>query len=264
MRKFLIKVMLLMFVLVVGVALTFYYYGPWLGILSITAAMVLGVRITKHLAVTGIKRFAVGMFTAKSMVLRGATAVVHSVEIADAPDYGGGFDGDDAEPDGPRRYYRIDVTITPKPQRNTPFGLWEPAELTIVPGDTEAIDLDTLSNLETAGDDVEGCGQVVDVIPLAYDGAPMPTGPARDIEAAPDDEPVDEALDDESDATALATRPDAEVDQAEADYDDGGKVGGEMRLALVVAVPASADGPFKFRYYFEDFGAFELPVASSP
>src|SRR5687767_12364965 len=63
-------------------------------------------------------------FKAKGAVLHGATAQVHSVTAGLAPTK---IDGD-SEPEVPRRYFTLDVTIQPKATSGG-FSSWEPGEL---------------------------------------------------------------------------------------------------------------------------------------
>jgi len=239
-------IVMLLFALVVGIALTFYYFGVWMGILSIAVAFVILGKLVPAMIGAGIKRFAMKMFESKSIVLRGATVVVHGVTPGEAPRYDPediddeeGDEGEEGDEDeSPARYVDIDVTITPKPQADcpTPFAMWDPYDLTIVPSDTPTISLKNLEDLEAANEDVSGSGNVEQVRQLTHDGSPMPEGPARDV-------------------------IDGDENEDAYDEDEGvGKISGEMRVMLTMSVPEAASGRYKFRYYFEDFGEFTLPA----
>jgi hypothetical protein len=115
---------------------------PWWGVLLFVAALVLGVRWVGGWL---LKSLLLAPFRMKGAVLRGAIAQVHAVEPAEAPpepamDEAVVRDGDG---DGaltvavPREYYRIDVTIVPRPTAG-PFLFWEPGELLLVPSDSRA------------------------------------------------------------------------------------------------------------------------------
>jgi hypothetical protein len=66
-------------------------------------------------------------FKAKGAVLRGATALLHSVERAQAPAEGTARE-DEGAATAPLEYYDVELTITPAPATRT-FALWEPDEL---------------------------------------------------------------------------------------------------------------------------------------
>jgi hypothetical protein len=91
--------------------------------------ILVGKFVVKHL----LKKLIVLPFKAKGAVLRGATAQIHSV-TAVAPPAPGEAAGDTeapADPDqaaGPRNYYQLDVTITPRDATGN-FTHWEPGEL---------------------------------------------------------------------------------------------------------------------------------------
>src|SRR6185369_13953094 len=121
------RIVLLLAVVGVGVAVK---YLPWWGsVLMFVGLILVGKFVVKHL----LKKLIVLPFKAKGAVLRGATAQIHSV-TAVAPPAPGEAAGDTealADPDqaaGPRNYYQLDVTITPRDATGN-FTHWEPGEL---------------------------------------------------------------------------------------------------------------------------------------
>jgi len=221
-------ILLLLFLLAVGIALSFYYYGVFAGLGAMVVAFVIAIKLIPKMIGRGIQKFAIGMFESKSKVLRGATAEVHSVEVVEKPerDFDDEYDDDD-EPDdddeeacGPLRYVAVDATVKPKPSGG-PFMNWHPYEMALVPCDTPAVDL---SNLEALGEtsEAENSASVYEVTVLTADGQPMPE----------------------------------DYDPAE-DADD---TSGDLRVKFVFAVPEAGGSAWKFRYYFEDFGRIELPA----
>lgn len=141
-------VLLILFVLLV---LAFKFL-PWWGILALGAAIII---LSKFVAKRAILWLFSMPFRAKGKVLRGAVVEVHSIratappirkpsaerprlasETIDDSDQSESEDadedfGDDAEPDIPRNYYEVDVTITPGTPTG-PFHLWEYAEVSLV------------------------------------------------------------------------------------------------------------------------------------
>lgn len=98
---------------------------PWWGVLLLFAALVLAV---PALLKWGLARAVKAPFKAKGAVLSDAGVEVHAIERIDAPP--DAVPGDDAI--GQPEYYRLEVTITPKPASG-PFSLWEPGEVMMVP-----------------------------------------------------------------------------------------------------------------------------------
>ncbi len=94
-------------------------------------------------------------FKAKGAVLSGAQATLHSVGAAEQParrydpdeEDGEITEGEDAGPRPQPRWYRIDVTITPRANVGA-FRLWEPGELQLVPGPGSEADPDNALSFE--------------------------------------------------------------------------------------------------------------------
>ena len=138
--------LLLLLALVIGVmalaAVAFKIWGlP--GFLGVLVGVVAGLWLLKRLAGLAIQQLIKAPFKAKGAVLSGAQATVHSITPAEQPARrydpdedaleSGDDEDDEADPEAPSRWYRIDVTITPTGKSSTPFQLWEPGELQLVP-----------------------------------------------------------------------------------------------------------------------------------
>lgn len=149
----------------------------WLGwkgwIVYFLVLIALGI-IAKKLVVLGIRRAILSPFMAKSSVLKGAQVRIHSVEPAPKPqkapelieadDHEHWEEVDDAtqvrEYENCNFYY-IDATITPQPGASETFQLWEPGELLLVDGDTQAI---------SPGDDEDEHFGVIEDVMVWQDG----------------------------------------------------------------------------------------------
>lgn len=223
------KVLLVVLLILIVLAIKFL---PLWGSLLFIAAVFFG---GKWLIARSLRNLFVKPFLMKGAVLRGATATVHAITPAPAPEPPSmealpavdgvpalASDEDDDEADDedwdeeyipealqePRDWYTVDVTITPQPTTGE-FTLWEPGDLVLVPADAVVRpDLDDEIDEEQA---------------YLYDLLVWEGGAFR----------VDEA----------------------------GKYGGEQRLELHVGLTAEAARRQKFRYYFESFGELEFPPA---
>lgn len=126
----------LLAVLTVGSFYLFGMSGAALGILSFLGLVYLCYKLLKsHLIGLGK-----ALLESKSRVLRGATAVVHNIKAAPAPkNY-----RTDHVASKPTCFYFLDVTIAPSALTPiTPFSSWNPHELTIIPFDAKAPDIDS-------------------------------------------------------------------------------------------------------------------------
>src|SRR5215208_6761919 len=90
---------------------------PWWALVAILVALVVVAKFT-------IKKLLLIPFKMKGAVLRNATAQVHAVTASLAPTK---IDGD-SEPQDPRRYFTLDITIQPK-ETGGSFSCWELGEL---------------------------------------------------------------------------------------------------------------------------------------
>jgi hypothetical protein len=110
---------------------------PWWAGLAVLIGLVLAAKL---FAGRLLKRFFMGLFKAKGAALAGADATLHGITAAQPPkpdpdDEGGGGELEQ----GPLRWVHIDLTVH-VPDDNTgktPFRLWDPHELCLVPVDTK-------------------------------------------------------------------------------------------------------------------------------
>jgi hypothetical protein len=122
MRRLIVMVVLAGLAAAVWAAVRFL---PWWGlVLALVGGIVAGKWLIGRLFV----RLLSAPFKLKGAVLRGASIDVHSVEPAQAPPAA----SDDDVPAGPRRYLRVELTVTPSAGMEGPFQLWEPGELRLV------------------------------------------------------------------------------------------------------------------------------------
>ncbi len=141
-------------------------------------------------------------FKMKGRALAGATAEVHEVRVAEAPESLSPAE-EEENTATPLQYYHVDVTITP-PAQSDGFKYWEPGELAV------AMHSQRIKSL----DDHEFCFQ------------------ARGLQIMVDGEFQD---------------------------DEGLKFGGPQRVRLRVGLPQHGE-TFKFVYYLETFGEFQIPL----
>ncbi len=143
-KRFRIKPVRLLFLIAI-VALTYLDYIP----VALGVGLILGYFIVKLLIGAAIRRLFSAPFKMKGKALSGAIVELHGYEWTDAPvhDNDSGDDSDDDfeddEPEVPRRYVWLDLTITP-PDRSEGFTAWEPGELMLAPANLEISGLDSL------------------------------------------------------------------------------------------------------------------------
>jgi hypothetical protein len=132
-----VRLLLLLFVVCLAILIAAMLLLPAWGFLLALVGVFLLVMLVLNV---GTNRITTSLFMipfkAKGAVLRKASAEVHSVEAAEAPSESrrGEHAGDGKPParEEPREYYRVDVTITPRPALGR-FKHWEPGELLVVP-----------------------------------------------------------------------------------------------------------------------------------
>jgi len=107
---------------------------PWWAVIALFAVLVLAAR---SLLRWGLPRLLRLPFKAKGAVLHDAVVDVHSIERVERLE--GSHEEELAVEPGPRKPFRIDVTITPRTPTGA-FTLWEPGELRIVGRDARAGD----------------------------------------------------------------------------------------------------------------------------
>jgi hypothetical protein len=107
---------------------------PWWA--SVAVVVGLGLCL-KLFAWKLIEKLMLGAFKAKGAALAGADATMHGITRTEPPkpDADGVEDGEDMDPHRPLRWVHIDLTVH-VPEGNsskTPFRLWDPGELSLVP-----------------------------------------------------------------------------------------------------------------------------------
>jgi hypothetical protein len=144
MIKFILVFLVVAFALVAGIAVALNHFFGWKGLIAFPVILIAMVWSGKAVAGRIFKRFMLGLFSTKSQVLRGAFLEVHSVvsvsrplereeEIGDGAEPGAaGGDGEETddegkEEEGPKHYYAVDLTITPRAGSSSE--VWEPGEL---------------------------------------------------------------------------------------------------------------------------------------
>lgn len=180
----------------------------WLSIPVLLLLIVAGGFGLKLLFVRFLKKLFLAPFQLKGAALKGAEARIHEVLALDG--------------EGARRRMRMDVTIVPQNNPETPFQHWEFGELRLVPFGT-------------------------------------PSGPPKeeaDDKPSTDDE-VESGLDrDEVGLEQLEILTDGMWTEYQ-----GEKTAGPLRVRFVAAVPEDL-ARVSFRYYFEVFGDVAVPIAS--
>src|SRR5262245_28322775 len=111
---------------------------PWWGSIAVLVGMAVLARL---LAGRLLKGLLLGAFRAKGAALAGAEATLHALNSTEPPKAAVGVDGRvDGLEGGPLRGVPLDPTIH-VPAANagkTPFRLWDPTELRLVPVDTKS------------------------------------------------------------------------------------------------------------------------------
>jgi hypothetical protein len=164
MLRLIIAVLLFLLVCVGAIAIALFHFYGWKGMVAFPFLLLALIWVGKKLIGKLIQSFALGLFSMKSRVLRGAALTVHSVTPVSKPlerefdeeedeeeDEGEEADeesaeeeeeteakpeADDESPDEeetPKHYYEVDLTITP--HESCSNRVWEPGEfvLTSVP-----------------------------------------------------------------------------------------------------------------------------------
>lgn len=223
-------ILIVILLICVGVGLAAYYLPPLVTLAIVIGLIIIVPPLLKWLVPFLIKRFAMSLFKSKSIVLRGATAEVHSVQptaapaeprlaiegvevdgnqVLDAapkPETPAGEDHENEDDDtpkdtGPRDYYYVEATITPKASAGK-FTHWDLDDLRLVPYDLKVtMDTDDDGSIEIKEVQIEHEGGFVDP--------------------------------------------------------EGSKFAGQRRLRLLVAAKPEQKRA-KFRYYFEAFGDIRL------
>jgi hypothetical protein len=243
---------LMLFIAFALVVLAFTFLKWWQLLIVAAVLLLLGKFIAQGLLVF----LCAISFRARGKVLRGATIEVHRVQAAltrfDVPAAGqarlpaafaddegrdflkGAREPDpypDDEPDVPRTYYKVELTITPHSPTGS-FKHWDIDDLMLVRPD-----------LHWNADDDDAC-EVISV-GLVRKGTMLLDKPASKRHAKHEDYDEDDYDDEDYD-------PD--------DYDDDNpQVIGPQRLKLFIAVQPEIR-ELVFKYYFERFGSLKIPA----
>jgi hypothetical protein len=150
----LIFILVLVFLaLVAGSAVALKHYFGWKGLIAFPFILILVLWLGKKAIGYMFKRFALGLFSMKAGVLRGASMTVHSVtpvpkpqpepdveeeledddepaETADTADVDEADDDEPDEEDEPQEYFAVDLTITPDAKNGQ--GVWEATEFMLI------------------------------------------------------------------------------------------------------------------------------------
>ncbi len=153
MIRLILFVVIALFIIVGGLAVVLYHFFGWKGLIVFPFILVAVVWLAKLVITNLVKKFALGLFGMKAGVLKGATMNVHAIRSVpqppeaepepDAADEDGDEiakedeateaeseeedDGEPDEPETPKDYVEVDVTITPKSDACN--AVWEPTEL---------------------------------------------------------------------------------------------------------------------------------------
>lgn len=125
MFKLILVVVFLVLALIGGIAVALFHFFGWKGLLAFPVILIGLAWVGKRVAGGIFRRMSLGFLSPKSKVLRKATMTVHSLVPVPRPLTG----EDEGEPEEPKHYYDIDVTISPRD--STSQEVWEPAELTL-------------------------------------------------------------------------------------------------------------------------------------
>ena len=145
--QYILGILLLFVIFTVAAFIYLKWWQALIVVFVMIIAMVLGVKyIIRNLGNIMAKSM-IKIFEVKSQVLRGADATIHSVQPVPQPPPQEEIDDPD-EADAPpenANYYRLDVTITPKPSEG-PMHHWDLGDLRLVPFDTPATSLEKMQD----------------------------------------------------------------------------------------------------------------------
>jgi hypothetical protein len=175
---------LLLLVLVGGLAVALFHFYGWKGMLAFPFIILLLVWLGKAVIGKLIKGFALSLFSMKSRVLHGASMTVHSIAPVPKPpepemdeeeededdsavptvpesetsakpanDQGDAESDDVPEPEEPKDYFAVDLTITP--QESNQDRVWEPGEFILTS--------EKIRSLEELEDGEKEVGSVEDI-----------------------------------------------------------------------------------------------------
>lgn len=150
MIRLILIVVLALFVIAGGLAVALYHFFGWKGLIVFPFFLIAAAWLAKIVISNLVKKFALGLFGMKAGALKGASLNVHSMKSipkppapvpepddreSDQPGADQLDDGDDEtegasepdEPEPPKDYVEVDLTITPNPDACN--SIWEPSEL---------------------------------------------------------------------------------------------------------------------------------------
>jgi hypothetical protein len=166
MMRLIFIVVVVVLAVVAAIAVALHHFFGWKGLIAFPFILVALAWIGKKAIGYVVRRFALGLFSMKSRALRGATLTVHSITPVPKPAVLDESDEDDGDsegvteeegahqedPDAPKEYFAIDLTITP---RDGGGAVWEPGELMLAS--------ERISSLMDLEDEAKQVGHVEDV-----------------------------------------------------------------------------------------------------
>jgi hypothetical protein len=225
-------------------------YLPWWGtVLVLIGEVIVLVKGVPKLLGYWIKRFALGLFTTKSRVLKGATVQVHEVRPTTRParrrKLGAAGISEDSQ--------RTEVTAADGTVVTTP----------VVRDDEEG---DDNNDDDESGEESEEEESKNDRFVLV-DCTITPVSGSSKMELYEPSElllvPIDAKIDLTEDPTSNGISASAHdltlIDTAGAETKDFDKISGPAHLRITFRCPETLKGRVKFRYYFETFGDLALP-----
>ena len=172
--KKLLLLLLVVVTVVMGAAAAAYHFFGLMGLVAAAAGAGLLLVLFGLVLKSGLKRFFLGMFEAKSKALRGAVANVERVTPAAQPpawweDPEMMDEEDDDDPDlraekarwDRADWYHLEVTISPAPSPGG-FQGWEPGELMLVGPDAEPREIEEEGDVLIAGCELWDDGEWID------------------------------------------------------------------------------------------------------
>lgn len=132
---------LLFVAVIVGLAAAIRYLPWWASTALVVATPIVGWMLVKRFAM----QFFLGAFKAKSAVLAGATARIHSIEAAPPfkPDDDDDMDDLFEDIEQPFHWVYVDLDITVAERTDSPMSFWEPDDLALVAENADPNDFES-------------------------------------------------------------------------------------------------------------------------
>lgn len=149
MIRLILIVVVALFVIVGGLAVALYHFFGWKGLIAFPFILIAAIWLAKVVISSLVKKLALGLFGMKAGALKGATMNVHSIrsvpkpperevesdeddsdeveELEDAKDGEAEDESEADEPEVPKDYVEVDLTVTPR--GDSCNSIWEPTEL---------------------------------------------------------------------------------------------------------------------------------------